>query len=428
MQMSKPSERKLLSEVWRRTEELVHEHNTDDELYATFPNVLKDSVYALLFVCSLWFLVTGNVVLKEVSSIVFGIVIARYFASQYSLAEERTLRKSGILERQKATEDKGSYKYETVNSDQSKKVPLIFISYSRKDKDYVSKLTQVLRNKGFAVWLDDQIDYGKAWPRVIEEHLNNCDAFVLVMTPRSRESHWVTCELNYALEKKKLILPILLEGDRWLDVTAIQTFNVENGSLPSELFFNAISLTTPEKKVEENSIQVSRFDDSYNLLANALASKSWQSADVMTLELIKLALNRQQIVLYPFLTTKEILAIPCVDLARIDELWRRYSNDRFGISIQRDIYLDCGGTLVGDVQLDESFKRFQERVGWRDEESWILNWNLSAPKGHLPVLQSRTANANGTGFNSVNWVSTGPSYAVHLFRRLQECDEGNVKK
>lgn len=65
----------------------------------------------------------------------------------------------------------------------------IFISYSRQDKAYVNKLVQALKKQGLPVWLDDRIDYGDTWPRVIEENLKKCQVFLLVMSPRSRNSH-----------------------------------------------------------------------------------------------------------------------------------------------------------------------------------------------------------------------------------------------
>ena len=60
------------------------------------------------------------------------------------------------------------------------------------------------------------------------------------------------CELNYALEKKKLVFPILLEGSRWLDVASVQTFSVKDGSLPPDQFFSAISLGVSSAEASKN--------------------------------------------------------------------------------------------------------------------------------------------------------------------------------
>jgi len=116
----------------------------------------------------------------------------------------------------------------------------IFISYSRKDQAYVNKLVQAIEREGLPVWLDDRIDYGDTWPRVIEENLTKSQVFLLVMSPRSRNSHWVNCELALALESKKLIFPLLLEGSRWLEVGIIQTVDVQGGKLPPDNFFDTV--------------------------------------------------------------------------------------------------------------------------------------------------------------------------------------------
>ena len=116
----------------------------------------------------------------------------------------------------------------------------VFISYSRQDQAYVSLLVQVLQSHHLPVWLDDRINYGSTWPKIIQENLEKCAVFVVVMSPRSEDSHWVQCELSLALELKKPIFPLLLEGRRWLSVAAIQSVDVEGGKLPPARFFDTV--------------------------------------------------------------------------------------------------------------------------------------------------------------------------------------------
>lgn len=116
----------------------------------------------------------------------------------------------------------------------------IFISYSRQDQAYVSQLAQALGTHRLPVWLDDRIDYGTNWPRIIQEKLERCQVFLLVMSPRSYDSHWVQCELSLALELKKPVYPLLLEGNRWLSVAALQTVDVRKKALPPAKFFDTV--------------------------------------------------------------------------------------------------------------------------------------------------------------------------------------------
>jgi threonyl-tRNA synthetase len=89
----------------------------------------------------------------------------------------------------------------------------IFISYSHKDKEYVHKLQEALQKEDFDAWIDDRIDYGDEWLKVIEKHLDECGAFIIVMSKSSYESDMVQNELTRAREKKKPIFPLLLEGE-----------------------------------------------------------------------------------------------------------------------------------------------------------------------------------------------------------------------
>src|SRR5687768_18533369 len=113
----------------------------------------------------------------------------------------------------------------------------IFISYSHKDTTYAHSLADHLRNMGFDTWIDERLDYGSQWPHELQKRLDSCDAFILIMTPRSYASEWVQNELQRAKRKLKPIFPLLLEGDEpWLSVESTQYYDVRGGSFPDERF------------------------------------------------------------------------------------------------------------------------------------------------------------------------------------------------
>jgi len=123
----------------------------------------------------------------------------------------------------------------------------VFISYSHKDKTYVHQLQEALLNNGFEVWIDDHIDYGDEWPKIIQKHLDASDAFIVVMSKNSYESDMVQNEVTRAREKKKNIFPLLLNGDAWLIFQAKQYMDVTDESLPSEKFYERLASVTPRK-------------------------------------------------------------------------------------------------------------------------------------------------------------------------------------
>jgi hypothetical protein len=130
----------------------------------------------------------------------------------------------------------------------------IFISYSHKDKKYVYKLQEALQQEGFKVWIDERIGYGTEWPRIIQQHLDECDAFIVVVTENAYESKWVQNEVARADRKGKPFFPLLLEGDPWLTVEATQYVDVRNGSLPNKEFMNRLATVTP-RNVNENPVE-----------------------------------------------------------------------------------------------------------------------------------------------------------------------------
>ncbi len=45
-----------------------------------------------------------------------------------------------------------------------------------------------------------------------------------------------------------------------------------------------------------------------------------------------------------YLTIEDVENFPCKDLHIIDKLWVKYSYDKFGFSVQKEIYQSLGGT------------------------------------------------------------------------------------
>jgi cold shock CspA family protein len=91
----------------------------------------------------------------------------------------------------------------------------VFVCYSRKDEDFVLKLAWHLKNKGVPIWLDQRdIPSGANWDRTIEKALNECASLLLVLSPSSVESDEVQSEWRWALDEKKVVVPILYQPCR----------------------------------------------------------------------------------------------------------------------------------------------------------------------------------------------------------------------
>jgi len=89
----------------------------------------------------------------------------------------------------------------------------IFISYSRKDVDFVRKLAGDLEKAGYDVWWDlTDLRGGDDWVKTIPAAIASSQHVIVVLTPDSVESEWVRKEYTQALSLRKKIIPILLKA------------------------------------------------------------------------------------------------------------------------------------------------------------------------------------------------------------------------
>ncbi len=88
----------------------------------------------------------------------------------------------------------------------------IFISYSRKDSEQAEQLAELLGSAGLSCWIDKEgIDIATSWSKEIVQAIDQCSAFVVLLSASSNESTNVHKEVSLAAEKKKKILPLDLE-------------------------------------------------------------------------------------------------------------------------------------------------------------------------------------------------------------------------
>jgi hypothetical protein len=116
----------------------------------------------------------------------------------------------------------------------------VFVSYSRKDSDYVRRLVQHLIAAQIPVWIDDAIDYGQHWEDVICEQVDTCAVIMPVMTPDSASSMWVRNELARARSRDKMILPVLLAGEVFFSLGHVEYEDVTGGRMPTPAFVERI--------------------------------------------------------------------------------------------------------------------------------------------------------------------------------------------
>ena len=138
----------------------------------------------------------------------------------------------------------------------------------------------------------------------------------------------------------------------------------------------------------------------YTRLRDLLATGEWKEADRETFKVMLKAARREK---EGWFDTNSIENFPCDDLRTIDQLWVKYSQGRFGFSVQKKIWLEVGGKVDYDTEC-----KLGDRVGWRKRrkgrKGWLeyddLTFNLEAPRGHLPSC----ARVFAWGGEGLGWV------------------------
>jgi uncharacterized caspase-like protein len=142
----------------------------------------------------------------------------------------------------------------------------------------------------------------------------------------------------------------------------------------------------------------------YTHLQNLLAAGKWQAADRQTLQLMLQVAGR---VKEGWLNIEAINTFPHIHLDTIDQLWVKYSQGRFGFSVQRQIWQSIGGESDADY---ETWCEFGDRIGWRQHQNWLfysdLTFSINAPVGHFPAAPS------------VNLLTVRRGWVVGLFSCL----------
>jgi serine/threonine-protein kinase len=125
----------------------------------------------------------------------------------------------------------------------------------------------------------------------------------------------------------------------------------------------------------------------YGKLEKLLKNKQWYEADQLTDKLMLKASGREE---EGWIDFDSIKNFPCEDLQTIDRLWVHYSNGLYGFSVQKQIYVECGGKLDFSYPSNETWEKFCDRTAWKKDGKYVnypkpfFEDNFMNVKGHLP--------------------------------------------
>ncbi|MTJ17927.1 MULTISPECIES: serine/threonine-protein kinase [unclassified Dolichospermum] len=151
-------------------------------------------------------------------------------------------------------------------------------------------------------------------------------------------------------------------------------------------------------------------------LRDLLKAGKWKEADEETARVMLAVAKREE---EGWLDVESIDNFPCEDLRTIDQLWVKYSDGKFGFSVQKRIYQGLGGTRQYNSDI---WEKFGDKVGWRKGGNWLyykdITFDKKAPEGHFPARYG-VGGLWGGGW----WVGVVGGFGISsLASRLESCN------
>jgi hypothetical protein len=299
----------------------------------------------------------------------------------------------------------------------------IFVSYRRQDSSHLAgRLYDRLAGRfgERQIFMDvDTIEPGVDFTDEIRRAVAGCRVLLVIIGPS-----WLTAaderggrrlddpddlvrlEIEAALARDVRVIPILVEGvamprrddlpEGLAGLARRNAFLIRHESFRSDTgrLVAAIEriLAPPARAAADDPRLAGDVSSGFPGLAALLASGAWQEADVLTDELMRQAVSHEP---GDYLSDDDFRTFPCGVLSGIDDLWRRYSDGRFGFSAQLAIWDSLGAVGTEPIADSDTERQFGDRVGWRVAGRWLSYdeylFDVSAAAGHLPRYLYRHA-------------------------------------
>jgi eukaryotic-like serine/threonine-protein kinase len=201
----------------------------------------------------------------------------------------------------------------------------------------------------------------------------------------------------YVMRTGKVPFPANFRKDGNIPLTAPKELNSQISKSENQAILKGMELfpqNRPQTVVKWLELLKEEADDlrsdkgvDYSQLRDYLKAGRWKEADEETARVMCKAARREK---EGWLDIEDIDNFPCTDLRTIDKLWVKYSEGRFGFSVQKRIYQSLGGKREYNREILEAFG---DRVGWREMGKWKYYNEIQfiakqAKEGHLPILRS----------------------------------------
>jgi hypothetical protein len=262
----------------------------------------------------------------------------------------------------------------------------VFLAHSSKDKPLIRRVYRKLADLGLRPWLDEEeIAPGTQFQDQIQQAIGRIKTAAIFFGPEGL-GRWQALELksfiNQCVRRGVPVIPVLLPGVEEVpeELIFLQEFHAVSfqDSIEDEkaLFSLEWGITgrkptrpygTPQTSNNVYAVQPHAAEDDlrsekgidYHNLRDLLKAGQWRDADKETYRLMITTVGKKE---RRWFDRKDLEEFPCEDLRTLDQLWVKYSNGKFGFSVQKRIWQDCGSPMTSGKEWDD----FCVRVGWQD--------------------------------------------------------------
>jgi hypothetical protein len=159
----------------------------------------------------------------------------------------------------------------------------VFISHAREDSDFAENLENRLSQAGVKTWRDTGIRGGQDWRREIDEGIRKAFALVVIITPESKTSEYVTYEWAYGWGCGTKVIPVMLKTTSLhprLELLQYLDFTSRNAR-PWDDFLRIIREAEASKPLDEEPVvqvdlQIEKAElTAYKRMIEALNDEAW---------------------------------------------------------------------------------------------------------------------------------------------------------
>ncbi|MDD1429374.1 GUN4 domain-containing protein [Dolichospermum sp. ST_sed9] len=235
-----------------------------------------------------------------------------------------------------------------------------FLAHNSLDKYLIRQIKTKLenlardRNLDLKLWLDEEQIGEDGVSFHIKQGISQSRCVVFFIGLNLLGKWGLKLELQIAeqlaIESDLKLIPVLLPGVQKMPDDPIYSFlktklwinfnSIDDAEALDKLFGRipkSREIKVPEQRVNQIP-KISPKD--YTTLEKLLSKGRWEVANNLTYQLMVKVVGQNN---GYKLTDKDLKNFPCEDLLKIDSLWVKHSQGKFGFSVQKTIYLSVGG-------------------------------------------------------------------------------------